>query len=259
MIVFVGCVENKHAALVSGVNSSGIVGGEKPDPAVAGFASTVKILKYDRMHCTGTLIGPRLVLTAAHCLLNSVSNDFEILFPAALSETRLVVAQKYHSEFRRATSRDGDIGRNDYKHDIALMLLDEQAPEAAVVAALPKHAFTVDKDVVLRAYGYGRTSMANQGDGVLLTALVNGKIDGDRPDRISIDQAQGGGLCNGDSGGPLFAYENEKALLVGVASGADRWQTKNGVLQGDICRYFGVATQVGSYLDWIARTSIELK
>ena len=101
--------------------------------------------------------------------------------------------------------------------------------------------------------------MKNQDGGILRTAEVAGQIENESPFKISIDQRPGKGLCHGDSGGPVFSYEDKKAVLVGFISGADRWQTKDGILVGDACRYFGVVTQVGSYLDGISRTSIELK
>ncbi|KYG65986.1 hypothetical protein AZI86_02650 [Bdellovibrio bacteriovorus] len=260
LIFCTSCAPVEQASSLDVTTSLGIVGGEFPDPAFPGYASIVKIQKFNRMHCTGTLIGSRLVLTAAHCLQNSVTTDFEIVFPSALKKiTRLVVAQKAHPEFRRKTLVEDGVGRNGSSGDLALMLLDEDAPASAKVAKLPDQALPIDKDFMLRVYGYGTTGLNNKDGDALRTTEVTGRVEALTPTKISIDQRSGKGLCKGDSGGPIFAFENNQVILVGVTSGADRWLLKDGVLVGDVCRYFSVSTQVGSYLDWIATTSVELK
>lgn len=258
LVLLLGCVQDQQAGPMGAGDSPGVVGGEAPKASISGWSSTVKVRRFGRMHCTGTLIGPRLVLTAAHCLRNSVSNDFEIVFPSAPGRTRLVVAHKVHPEYRRKIYREGDLGRNGGASDLALMLLDMNAPPSAQIAQLPAQPLSAGQ-FVLRIYGYGRTSM-NQDDGdILRTVEVLGKVAEGSRDKISIDQRQGKGLCHGDSGGPLFIYEKDKAILVGITSGADRWQTDNGKLVGDSCKYFGTATEVGTYVSWILRTAAEFK
>ena len=88
-----GCSQNSATLTAEEANTKGLVGGEIAlSPSFPGWSSTAMILKNEQPFCTGTLIAPRLILTAGHCMAKSVNTELEVVFPSALHERYFVIA-----------------------------------------------------------------------------------------------------------------------------------------------------------------------
>jgi len=202
-----------------------IVGG-----AIAGADDAVVAL-VDRglVYCSGTLIAPRVVLTAAHCLDPSLGPDpltFQVAFGPRTSEpdaVRMPVEVARHPDWSTA----------DFENDIGLLALDSPAPVPPAAANFAEMSDEVIGDDV-RLVGYGTTRPGlPRTSGIKRVGLTRLTLLGARSFGFANDPAQ---TCDGDSGGPAFLDRGTGELVVGVASYGD-----------DDCAVIGVDTRVDPY------------
>ncbi|WP_375768839.1 trypsin-like serine protease [Archangium gephyra] len=186
--------------------------------------------------CTGTLVAPRVVLTAAHCVESpDVSQVLSVVFSpesarALPAERVRVIEGRLHPAF------------NAVENDIGVLILAEDAP----VAPVPLSGLTLPADVVgrsTRVVGFGlddegRTGMRRSG-----TARVTAV----EPGTFSIE-ASPGMSCGGDSGGPLFLDIDGAERLAGITSYGDPSCTRGINMRVDVHAAFLQAS-----LDDVAR------
>ena len=154
--------------------------------------------------CTGTLIAPRVFLTAAHC--DEGISRREITFASSFDrETSTTYWGTWHADpaYNQAQSDP---------HDIAVVVLDRrvniataQLPAAGSLSSLPQNQG-------ITAVGYGAQSVTNGAGGITYhyadtRFVATGTLNAVNPAwlRVSQNPATGdGGACYGDSGGPNF-------------------------------------------------------
>jgi secreted trypsin-like serine protease len=181
-----------------------------------------------RLVCSGVVVAPRAILTAAHCL--PLPDDSTSPGPAdvcfgpridACSKTIAVTGWELHPDWEPIT----------FRADLAIVALAEDAPVPSL--AIEPRFVTAGDD--LEIVGYGRTdarSPASSGEKRVtitrVTAIEQGRA------------VHGEAACNGDSGGPLFARGRVAAITSSGPPG---------------CVDLGRATILAPHAGWIDHAS----
>jgi secreted trypsin-like serine protease len=155
-------------------------------------------------YCSGTLISPTVLLTAAHC--GGGSGRVAVTFASDFSGRVKLLAGTFHADPRYTWKQDDP-------HDIAVVVLDKPL-NGIVPAALPRagQLESSDQSDAFTAVGYGGDEVVNQPGGPVIpfldarqyaTSTFNALNQAYL--RLSQNPATGdGGTCYGDSGGPNF-------------------------------------------------------
>jgi hypothetical protein len=224
------------AAALTSAPASAIVGGT--DQVSDGFVAPLAFIEISEptglAGCSGTLIAPSVVMTAAHCVYETTKrgNLLGIAPPSALtvrvgsrdvSNSALGVGAHVVAVLPQPYYRwDG----THHFHDIALLALDR--PLAQTPARLAEQRPAAGKSLLIA--GYGRSSTRDHKGP---SELRIGEIDAADPKTCHLiseafnpswlfcgSAAQdhpavpGGTACFGDSGGPAFASENTAGNVV---------------------------------------------
>ena len=221
--------------------------------------------------CSGTLISPSLVVTAAHCAV--IEPEPGAVRPADPGELIVVaghlaswsvtsamlrpiaeirVHEDYDHDFIMGRSRDGaGQGGIGSPNDIALLFLAqpfEQIPSAPLLTSEHERELVRHGDVGFVA-GYGVYDLDEGLGGELYISDAIIDIIGQR-ELLTRRTDQLGDSCYGDSGGPLYVPTERGDFLVGLVS-RGRSDVKRDCGDG------GVYTLVSSHLSWIAETAEE--
>lgn len=180
--------------------------------------------------CSGTLVAPEAVLTAAHCLQGE--RDLVVLFGGDLVHDGVADAIE-----ARASHPHPRYALGGFVDDIGVVLLD-RAPSGVrpvVLSAAPLKPEDHGADVLLVGFGF---DPPNGGAGVKREALVS--IVGHDAQHV-LTESPDANLCQGDSGGPGFRAVGGRWVQIGV----------NAFVTPDCIDGTGGLTRVDAFLPWV--------
>lgn len=201
-----------------------IVGGT----ATSEFPAAGALTRYGSPHCTGTLVGPRTVLTAAHCLTGVSATSLKFVIGASISNAEAIVAVA-------SITAHPDYDSVKLENDIGFVTLTQDAPVAPMKILPQMDASWVGRQLTF--VGYGITTGYGGGSGVKRSVTM--PIQSVGASRF-VYQTPGKNTCNGDSGGPAFAQLGSEWFVAGVTSYGDAG-----------CNYYGVDTRADVFATFV--------
>ena len=237
------------------------------DPAASGsFVARSAVLIVpagpDGNHCSGVLVAPDLVATAAHCVVKGETNsvlaptqlavDFTLYYDGSTAIEREPIRRI--SGIRKHPGYDNDEADSaGNPHDIALLRLADPAPAPYVPATLLPSAPGLTLGATVLVGGYGDTCDVCDDEDFRLRTFEFRVAGFRRPTSlVALAGKSKGGVANGDSGGPAFAMIGGKAYLWGVLSSARH--TGSPAFYENLLEYRALleqwARELGSSLRW---------
>jgi secreted trypsin-like serine protease len=195
--------------------------------------------------CSGVAIAPDLVLTAAHCVLDNGKYRL-VTFEGRRASVREVAAVASHPQFSARADAP----------DIALVkLAATPAPNLVPAALSERRAPPAVGDRFIVA-GFGVAVPGDRKTAGKLRAVTLVATDRPSSQQLSLVDPQrlgekpGLGVCNGDSGGPVFD-EGDRAL-VGIVSWSGRSDGE------PVCGFVSGVIPLARYRYWILDTAAKL-
>jgi hypothetical protein len=172
-------------------------------------------------YCSGTLISPKVFLTAAHCD-NGGNERVRVTFSPAYQPGDPTYAGTFHGD-PRFSQKQSD------PHDIAVVVLDREVP-AVTPARLPAAGSlsALRHGQAFTSVGYGAYEVTRGPGGHQylyndVRGAAHGSLNAVTPSwlRLSMNPATGdGGTCYGDSGGPNFLGSSQIVAATTVTGDA---------------------------------------
>ena len=241
----VSCVAT--IALLAASPAQAIVGGGAQQ-ADGVARSVVTIVGSRGNFCTGSMIAPKIVLTAAHCVQPGA--EYRLVdYSTGAPVLQKIRAVAIHPGFRmeamqahRATA------------DVALLQLEQPVKgKAAASLGMPNIPISVGGRFTIAGIGVTVRGDGKSGGPIRIAGLVAtgrpGTLQIRLVDPIGQGTRDGLGACTGDSGAPVFEDKPGGPAIVGVVS----WSTGPNGSAG--CGGMTGVTPLTLYRDWLLQTA----
>ena len=229
------------AALASWIQPASAIVGPSRDADAEIAARTVMVLQRrgpSAGFCTGVVVGPRAVLTAAHCVPPGAEIRVHYRDAAGAPVLLPVTGVTRHPGYRADA-----IARRERSIDLAVATLEAPLPPMFRAATLGSGtATTVGARFTVAGFGLAqegepRTSgRLREADLAARAPLSDVLLWAEDPEHA------GAGACTGDSGGPVFGASGDVEALTLWSAGEGRRQ----------CGSLTQALWLAPYRDWIA-------
>ncbi len=227
--LFVGTVFLVASCQPAPPSRTKIVGGDVvTDLKDITMRSTVS-LKANGALCTGTIIGPNQVITAAHCMHGTAGLTIGFGPSGSRIPGIKVIGARAHPSWSD--------GNSDRTHDIGMVIFEGTLPENLGPVSISPLTGIADGVATILA-GYGHTSKAKNGAGTLrrVTAKIKRFIQEDK--EFSMQEGLGVGACYGDSGGPAYIESAGSLTVIGATSRGSNCDSGDGIYS-DVRQYQG--------------------
>lgn len=243
-----------------------IIGGQEITNSNDPIASSTVILYNDLTKgiCSGSLISEELIITAAHCVPESLGKYYVIFTQqwAGIKKEniRLITKGLVHPTYKsiqeslKKTPGYGipksplSIAKN--IADLAILKFSGGLPVGYRPVYFLTQSSYLKNNAVITLAGFGANQgITKQGLGTLRkteTTIFNNSYS---QTEILTDEKKNHGSCNGDSGGPAFVFVNGVYYFWGVAS----------LGLNNECNEYGVYTNTLVYLKWLQDSTKLLK
>ena len=223
-----------QSTLVFGNSSGqdGIIGNDDRVPLEWDSVTGKKIVRLldqnENFKCTGTVVGPSLILTAAHCLM--INEEWRTSNKITYVETwdgklSTITNRRVHTEWDGITPDGNLIGTHEFPWDVGLVFTSDEIADRTGVMWLIRHESGIDgpNSVELAAF-HGDIDDRNR---ALLVREVCMAQFGTYVIRLNIWRVPHNcDVTGGSSGGPLLIEVGNGELAVAainVASGFEWW------------------------------------
>lgn len=199
--------------------------------------------------CSGVIVGPNQVASAAHCWGDDLWPDVHVAFATSLAEVRFdepyANTRRVISAIRHEGYQENFSDPKTPPFDISLVTFEGPIPRNYQPATVFSSSLVVPDGLQIVLAGYGTTGYEDGSPRILRAVVSKLGSQNLRKKEFYFGQTPGYGACGGDSGGPAYFRNSQgDVFLLGTASRGT--PDVESCLEGK-----SIYTDIRFYQDWL--------